>query len=155
MTLQDLLKLKEEDYDAFLNYTKSVNEPIDPRKLKDGYVNRIAGGLSSKGRTVSNEEKKLKSEKMKGKNAGRIPDEETRKKMSESHMGIVSPNKGKSLSVETKAKISKAHSKPYAIYKGVTYTAIALAEKLGFKHVTKVSFIKSGRKKDEWGITFL
>jgi hypothetical protein len=136
------------------------NQKEDPifdklTELTIGKINQIEGGLYSKGRTVSEKEKKLKSDSMKGKNVGRIPNEETRKKMSESHMGIVSPNKGKSLSAETKAKISKAHLKPYAIYKGKTYTAIGLTEELGFKHYTKVSQIKAGKKKDEWGITFL
>ena len=134
MKLQDLLKLKEEDYDLFLQKVDEMNSQSPKYKeMCNQKISVAVTGVMNKGKSLS---------------------EEARKKMSESRKGN-SNNKGKSLSEEARERISKAGLKPYAIYKGKVYTAIGLSEELGFKNYTKVSQIKSGKKKDEWGITFL
>jgi hypothetical protein len=131
-------------------------------KITIGKLNQIQGGLSQKGRIPTEEEKNLKSEIMKGVNKGRVRTEETRKKMSESHMGRVSPNKGKVLTEEWKKKISEAGTKPYAIYNGEEYTCMELTIELGMlnsktgePNPSKLSYVKSGRSKNKWGIVFL
>jgi hypothetical protein len=140
---------------------KDWNTKEDPlfdkfNELTIGKIAQIEGGLAAKGRFVSEKEKNLKREKMLGVNKGKFPNEEVRQKMSKAQKEREIPsNLGKKLDDKWRENISKGGLKPYAIYEGQTYTALGLAEKLGFEHYTKVSQIKSGKKKDEWGITFL
>jgi hypothetical protein len=157
MTLDELLKLKQEDYEAFLVYSKNANTSLDPNKLKDGYVNQVQsgkeGGFKRKGKSLTDEARKKISEK----NLGRKVPYIKRKEFSEEHRKkLGEAGKGRTHSEESKRKIKEAKSFPYAVYEGVTYTREQLNDKLGYSQKAKTLLkIKKGRIKDKWGITFL
>jgi hypothetical protein len=157
MTLDELLKLKQEDYESFLIYSKNANTPLDPSKLKDGYVNQVQsgkeGGIKRKGKILT-EETRLKISQQ---NIGRKIPYIKRKEFSEEHRKkLGEAGKGKVHSEEAKRKIKEAKTFPYAIYEGITYTREELNEKLGYSQKARtLGRIKNGRIKDKWGITFL
>lgn len=102
-----------------------------------------------KGKEFTEEHKKNIGETSKG----RVKDESWKNMISSLH-------KGKPKSEEQKRKmsesISKAKTKPYAIYQEVTYTLKELNSLLGFPaHGKQLPRIKAGKKKNEWGIIFL
>ena len=138
------------------------------RKLSEAHKGKVNSeetrrkmSESNKGRVVSEETRRKMSESLKN------PSEETRRKLSESlknpseeiRRKISEVHKGKLVSEEARRKMSesaKARAKPYAIYQKITYTFKELNDLLGIPpNSTKLSKIKTGLLKDQWGITFL
>ena len=91
MTLEELLKLKQEDYQLFIKTTQGLNEEI-PKYLKynQGKLNLISNVISPDHRIKNSQA-----------NQGRIFSEESKKKMSNSQ-------KGKIKSEDSKRKIANA-----------------------------------------------
>ena len=187
MTLEDLLKLKQEDYDLFIETVKNLNQE-NPKysDFSNGRLATMTGtSFALKGKEKSEEQRKKLSEAKKGKSQseehkkkiseglaksethpwrggfseehrknislskmGKSPNEETRKKLSEA-------GKGNKLSTESLNKIAETRkNRPFAIYQGKNFTLTELSEELGLPKKV-VSNIKSGKRKDTFGIEFI
>lgn len=136
-------------------------------------ISQIEAGELRKGKTITEEHKKIIS-KTGSSLKGRKMSEETKQKISEANKGKKHPYKkrkdfseehrkklgdasrGKSRPEEVGKKISVAKLKPYAIYQGQVYNTKELNSLLELpSHGKQLSKIKAGLAKDKWGITFL
>lgn len=99
------------------HHTEEVREHLSlintGKTLSEEVKAKISNGLLALGRTLSDDEKKVISERQKGESNsffGRTHTEESRKKISAANKGRPSEKKGKPLSEEHKLKISQSQS---------------------------------------------
>jgi hypothetical protein len=187
MTLEELINLKKENYDLFIETVKDLGQ--EKNKYSDfsnGKLSQImATSIALKGRKKSEDEIRRLSEAKKGKpqseeHSKKISEgllksenhqwrggfsEEHKKNLSLSKMGkspseearqkLSSAGKGKKLSQESLDKMVQTRTaRPFAIYQEKTFTLVGLSLELNLPKAV-VSNIKSGKRKDTFGITFL
>ena len=187
MNLDELLRLKEENYDLFIETVKNLNQE-DSKYLdfSNGRLATMAGAsFALKGKEKSEEQRRKLSESKKGKpqaeehkkkisegllksenhpwkggfseehkknisrsKMGKITSEETKKKLSIS-------GKGNKLSQESLDKIVQTRTnRPFAIYKEKIFSLTELGLELNLPKQV-ISNIKSGKRKDTFGIEFI
>jgi hypothetical protein len=156
---------------------KDWNQQEDPlfeqfNNLTLQKISQIEAGELRKGKTITEEHKKIISQSS-VKLKGRVVSEETKQKISKANKGkkhsykkrkefseehrkkLGDASRGKKRSDEVGKKISEAKLKPYAIYQGQVYNTKELTSLLEFNCSKKLSKIKAGLVKNIWEITFL